>query len=146
MALRLASDSIRVWARFIRVEQQLLDKVEDDLKASGLPPLVWYDVLLELTRSVGGRLRHKQLHARMLLAKYNLSRLIDRMTAEGLVTREPVDDDARGASINLSDAGRAMQKRMWPVYQRAISRHFARRLDRAETEALGEILGKLQSE
>ena len=146
MALRLASDSIRVWARFIRVEQQLLDKVEDDLKASGLPPLVWYDVLLELTREASGRMRHRDLHARMLLAKYNLSRLIDRMAAEGLVTREPVDEDARGAYVNISDAGREMQKRMWPVYQGAISNRFARHLNRAEIESLGQILTKLQSE
>src|SRR5262249_13803522 len=116
--------AVRVWARFIRVEQGLLEKVEADLKAADLPPLVWYDVLLELVRAPEGRLRHRDLHGRTLLAKYNLSRLIDRMSEQGLVVRAPVEDDARGAFIGVTEAGRRLQQRIWPVYRRAIAKHF----------------------
>jgi hypothetical protein len=52
----------------------LLDRIEGDLKLARLPPLLWYDVLLELVREPGERLRHRDLHRRMLLAKYNLQR------------------------------------------------------------------------
>src|SRR5215831_3083808 len=135
--------AIEVWARFIRVEQQLLEKVEADLKAAGLPPLVWYDVLLELVRVPGGRLRHRDLHGRMLLAKYNLSRLIDRMSDHGLVARAPVEDDARGAFIGITEAGRRLQKRIWPVYRRAIAKHFATCLDANDLAQLVNILAKL---
>ena len=106
--------AIRAWARLIRVQQALLDFAEADLKAAGLPPLVWYDVLLELARESEGRIRHRDLQRRMLLAKYNLSRLLDRMEADGLVGREPVDDDARGEYLRLTPEGRKMQQRMWP--------------------------------
>jgi DNA-binding MarR family transcriptional regulator len=144
MTKKLSDETVRVWAQFVRVEQELLERVEADLKAVGLPPLVWYDVLLELAREPGGRLRHRDLHARMLLAKYNLSRLIDRMVAEGLVSREPVDDDARGAYIRVTDAGRKMQRRIWLAYGRAISQHFAELLDDADVQQLGRILSKLR--
>lgn len=145
MRKSLTPAAIQAWAQFIRVEQLLLGKVESDLKAADLPPLVWYDVLLELARTEDGRLRHKDLHSRMLLAKHNLSRLIDRMEAKGLVSRQSVDGDARGAFIAVSDRGRQMQRRMWPVYARAIQHYFARHLDESDVERVGAILAKLQA-
>lgn len=143
MTKRLPEAAIQAWARLLRVEQALLDKVETDLKAAGLPWLVWYDVLLELSRAQDNRLRHRDLHARMLLAKYNLSRLIDRMEAEGLVERMPCSDDGRGADIAITSTGRALQKRMWAVYQRAIDRHFAGLLNEADIADLNRVLAKL---
>ena len=139
----LTDKSVRAWARFVRVEEALLAAVEAALKSAGLPPLVWYDVLVELAREPSGRLRHRDLHARMLLAKYNLSRLIDRMTAEHLVAREPNDEDGRGAYIQITPSGQAMRRRMWSVYGRAIAKNFARRLDAADLEDLQRILDKL---
>jgi DNA-binding MarR family transcriptional regulator len=136
--------AIAAWARLIRVEQALLGCVEDDLKSAGLPPLVWYDVLLELVREPEGRLRHRDLHRRMLLAKYNLSRLLDRMEADGLIGRQPVDDDARGEYVRVTTQGRDMQKRMWPVYRRAIAKHFSSRLGLDDIEQLLRILDKLK--
>jgi len=135
--------AIRAWARFVRVEQSLLGAVEEDLKAAALPPLVWYDVLLELVREPDGRLRHRDLHHRMLLAKYNLSRLLDRMEASRLIDRQPVDDDARGEYVRVTTQGRDLQKRMWPIYRRAIARGFSSRLRADEVNQLLRILGKL---
>ena len=144
MAGRLSRGAVEVWARLIRTEHRLLERVEVDLKVAGLPPLVWYDVVLELSRAPDGRLRHRDLQARVLLAKYNLSRLIDRMIGDGLVARLPVAEDARGAYIAITAAGRQLQKRMWPVYGRSIARHFAAHLDAADLTELDRILAKLR--
>lgn len=135
--------AVRAWAQFIRVEQALLGQVEEDLKRADLPPLVWYDVLLELVREPSGRLRHRDLHQRMLLTKYNLSRLLDRMAAAGLIGREPVDDDARGEYVCVTTLGREAQRRMWPVYRRAIAKHFSGRLSSDDIDDLLRILTKL---
>jgi DNA-binding MarR family transcriptional regulator len=124
----------------------LLDRIEEDLKSAGLPPLVWYDVLLELVREPADRLRHRDLHRRMLLAKYNLSRLLDRMEADGLIRRQPVDDDARGEYVRVTTRGRDMQKRMWPVYRRAIAKHFSSRLSLDDVDQLLRILSKVSFE
>jgi DNA-binding MarR family transcriptional regulator len=135
--------AITAWARLIRVQQALLEYAEADLKAAGLPPLVWYDVLLELVREPEGRIRHRDLHRRMLLAKYNLSRLLDRMEANGLVGREPVDDDARGEYLRVTPEGREMQHRMWPVYRCAIVKNFSAPLTADDVGQLLRILSKL---
>jgi DNA-binding MarR family transcriptional regulator len=145
MPRKLSRAAVDVWARFIRAQHRLLEAVEADLKAAGLPPLVWYDVVLELARAPDGRLRHRDLQARVLLAKYNLSRLIDRMAGDGLVARVPVAEDARGAYIAITEAGRRLQKRMWPVYGRSIARHFAAHLDAGDLTELDRILAKLRA-
>jgi DNA-binding MarR family transcriptional regulator len=143
MRKKLSPATIETWAHFVRAEQFLLEKVEADLKAADMPPLVWYDVLLELARDPDGRLRHKDLHARMLLTKYNLSRLVDRMEAEGLVRRETVDDDARGAYVAITETGRKTQKKMWPVYEEAIFAYFAGHFDETDIDQLKRLLDKL---
>jgi DNA-binding MarR family transcriptional regulator len=140
---RSTDAAIPAWAQLIRTEQALLGRVEDDLKSAELPPLVWYDVLLELVREPEGRLRHRDLHRRMLLAKYNLSRLLERMEARGLIERQPVDDDARGEYLRVTAGGRKTQKRMWPVYRRAIAKHFSSRLGGGDIDQLLKILEKL---
>ena len=139
----VSPEAVQAWARLMRAQQALLQRVERDLKAAGLPPLDWYDVLLELDRAEAGRLRHRDLHPRLLLAKYNLSRLIDRMEAEGVVRREACADDARGQEVVITDKGRALRRRMWPAYETAIGRHFASRLGRADIALLNRLLPTL---
>ncbi|WP_172746240.1 MarR family transcriptional regulator, partial [Neorhizobium sp. T7_12] len=68
----------RAWVRLMRAQQLVLGAIEQDLKAADLPPLGWYDVLLELSRAEGGRLRPYEIEERTLLAQHNLSRLLDR--------------------------------------------------------------------
>jgi DNA-binding MarR family transcriptional regulator len=144
MRKRPSDAAVLAWVQLVRTEQALLQKVESDLEAAGLPPLEWYDVLLELERAEGRRLRHRELHPRLLVAKYNLSRLIDRLEAKGLVRREPVEGDARGAHIAITEEGLALRRRMWPTYATAIERHFAGRLDAEDVARLSQILQRLR--
>lgn len=138
--------AIAAWARLLRAQQSALDGVQQDLKKSGLPPLAWYDVLLELGRENrrGKGLRQRDLQAEMLLTSYNLSRLIDRMEAEGLVRREPCADDGRGALVVVTDKGRALKRRMWPIYAKAIATRFSGRFAESELAMLAEFLGRLK--
>lgn len=135
--------TVTAWTRLIRAGQGLLAAAEADLKAAGFPPLSWYDALLELRRAGEEGLRPLALQQQMLLAQYNLSRLLDRMERDGLITRRPCADDARGQIVAATAAGLALQERMWPAYRAAIKVHFADKLDRASAEVLGRLLGKL---
>ncbi|MBC6982263.1 MarR family transcriptional regulator [Caulobacter sp. 17J80-11] len=127
----------------MRTAPAVLERVQADLKAQGLPPLDWYDVLLELDREPDGRLRQTDLGKRLLLARYNLTRLLDRLEAAGLVRREPWPDDARSSAIVLTDPGREARRQVWPVYAAAVHSHVGDRLDKTELETLATLLGKL---
>ena len=131
----------RAWVQLIRAQRRALCSVEKALRAADLPPLEWYDVLLELER--GGPLRPRDLQERVLLAQYNLSRLLDRMEGDGLVERERCSEDARCQWVRSTPAGEALRRRMWPVYSQAIAEAIGSRLTEPQSERLAELLGKL---
>ena len=141
---RNPSDSVtRAWIRLMRAREKVLGAIEHDLKAVGCPPLAWYDVLLELSRAPGGRLRPFEIERVTLVAQYNLSRLLDRLEKEGLVTRERHEDDARGQWAVITEQGRAAQARTWKVYAKSIQKHVGEKLDDRAAAALAELLGRL---
>jgi len=144
MPERPPSDAaIRAWTRLIRAQQTALAGVEADLKAAGFPPLAWYDVLLELSRLEDGGLRPFALERELLLAQYNLSRLLDRLEQAGYVERQSCPEDGRGQVVVITKAGRAVVKRMWPTYRAAIARHLGAKLSEDEAARLAALLGKL---
>jgi len=135
--------AITAWARLIRAQKTALEGVEADLKKNGYPPLIWYDVLLELGRANGGRLRHGDLNAELLLPKHNLSRLIDRMEKKALVSRKTCESDGRGSFVCITAKGRQLRKKMWPIYEAAIDRYFTSKFSPKETKALARLLGRV---
>ena len=142
MTGKVSDAAVTAWARLLRAHATALGRVEGALKRAGLPQLAWYDVLLETERAPAG-LRPKELEARMLLAQYNLSRLLDRMAAAGVVERRSCDDDRRGLLVAMTEEGRKLRRRMWPVYARAIEAAVGARLSGAEAATLAALLGQL---
>jgi DNA-binding MarR family transcriptional regulator len=134
---------VRAWARLVKAQQIALACVESALKAAKLPPLAWYDALLELEDAGDCGLRPGELQREMLLAQYNLSRLIDRIERAGYVERRPCDDDGRGQVIVITAAGRDIRRRMWAVYGAAIQRALGDHLSPKQAETLDALLGKL---
>jgi DNA-binding MarR family transcriptional regulator len=135
--------AVTAWARLMRAQKLMLAVIERDLKAAKLPPLVWYDVLLETERAGEGGIRPVALEKVMLLAQYNLSRLLDRIEAEGLIARAPCVADGRGQVVVITKAGRALRHAMWPVYASAIEKAFGRHMDRSEALQLTGLLGRM---
>ena len=132
------------WARFFVTSALLLEDVEAALKDAKLPPLAWYDLLWILENAEGGRLRMHDLAARVVLSRYNVTRLADRMEKEGLISRERCEEDRRGAYCVLTSAGRAMRRRMWPVYKGRIDACFGDIITLDEARSLAATLEKVQ--
>jgi len=134
---------VGAWTRLERAHRAALGIVESRLKKAGLPPLAWYDVLLELERAGDAGLRPFELQKAMLFAQYNLSRLIDRMAADGHVARTASVDDGRGQVLAITREGRALRRRIWPVYAAAIEAAVGKHLSDTEARTLGNLLGRL---
>src|SRR5512141_1094896 len=133
---------LRAWALLLATQATLIEKIEAALAAEDLPPLAWYDVLWELEKADGGRMRMHELAHTIVLSRSNLTRLIDRLEGAKLTAREPCPDDRRGAYAVLLPAGREMRRRMWPVYRKQIEALFASHLTGREAEALQTMLAK----
>jgi len=136
--------AIKGWARLMRVSRQLVESAEEALKAGGLPPLAWYDVLHELAEAGEGGLRPFQLIERTLFAQYNISRLLARLEADALVEKLPVADDGRGQTIRITAHGRETRRRMWAVYGKSIAELVGARLSQDELDTLSGLLGRLR--
>jgi DNA-binding MarR family transcriptional regulator len=143
MAEKLERQAVTAWARLLRAQRQLLEKVEGDLKAKGLPPLAWYDVLFELYQSPDKKLRQFEIGEKMLLSKFNLSRLIDRLEKDRLVRREPCAEDQRGAYVVLTQEGRKMLRKIWPTYAKALRECFADHYSKGELTTLSRLLARV---
>ncbi|MER9949065.1 MarR family winged helix-turn-helix transcriptional regulator [Mesorhizobium sp. M0047] len=137
-------EAIKAWARLMRVSRQLMESAEEALKAAGLPPLAWYDVLHELAEAGEGGLRPFQLIERTLFAQYNISRLLARLEADGLVEKLPVADDGRGQTIRITAKGRETRRQMWAVYGRSISELVGAKLSAEELTMVSALLGRLR--
>ncbi|HVY84100.1 MAG TPA: MarR family transcriptional regulator [Caulobacterales bacterium] len=140
---QLSKTGERAWIALLRVAPHLMETVEAALKAEGFPPLAWYDVLWELERA-GAPLRQRDLGERLLVARYNLSRLLDRLETDRLIERQPCVDDARGFMLSITRAGKALRQKMWPVYAEAIAAALDRKLTTAEADTLAKLLDKLR--
>ena len=143
MKRKPSTEATAAWIRLMRVQSRVLDCVEQDLKKAGFPPLAWYDALLELSRAPGGELRPVELERQMLLPQYSTSRLIDRLVDEGLAVRRECKMDKRGLFVEITDAGRDLQKRMWGAYSAAIERYVGSKLSDADAVKLSGLLDRL---
>jgi DNA-binding MarR family transcriptional regulator len=139
---RIGDDDLATWRAFLVAHAHITRAIGRDLAEAGLPDLGWYDLLWALRRSPGGRLRVNELAREVVLSPTAMSRFVDRAVAAGVVAREADPDDRRAQQVVLTDAGRALLRKMWPVYRRGIAAHFAEHLD-GDPGKLSATLGRM---
>ena len=139
-----ASDwRVGVWRSFLRAHATVVRDLERDLVAQVGMPLGWYDVLLQLAEAPQRRLRMAELADRVLLSRSGLTRLIDRLQADGLVRREPSPDDARGTFTVLTPDGFARLRTAAPVHLSGIQQYWLRHFGDDELRELGTLLDRV---
>jgi len=131
------------WPLFLAAHTALIASIEQRLRRAGLPELAWYDVLWALERSPGSRMRMHELATETVIARSNITRLVDRLAAAGLVARDRQCADRRGAYAVLTDAGRAMRRRMWSIYGPAIEELFSGRMSASESATVEQVLRRV---
>ena len=143
MTERLSDPHLTAWRMFITAHARLIDRIDRELVAADQVPLHWYDVLIELQEAPERRLRMSDLAKRVVLSKSGLTRLVDKLEAEGLLKRESAASDGRGMYAVLTDAGFAAVRSAWGTYARGIQAHFAQFLHDDETRILSEVFGRM---
>jgi DNA-binding MarR family transcriptional regulator len=121
-------DTLDTWRAFLNAHARVTRAISRDLAAAGLPDLSVYDALWALYRRP---LRVKQLADAVVLSPTAMSRFVDRLERDGHVRREPDPDDRRALQVTITDDGRKLLRRMWPIYERGIEQHFAAHLGRS---------------
>ena len=88
-------------------------------------------------------MRPVELEKQMLIPQYSTSRLIDRLVDEGLAARRECKIDKRGQFVEITEAGRELQKKMWSAYSAAIEKHVGSKLSDADALKLCGLLDRL---
>ena len=125
-------DALATWRSFLNAHARVTRAIGRDLAAAGLPDVSWYDALWALHEAPGGGMRVNELAGAVVLNPTGMSRFVDRLEREGLVRREPDPADRRALQVVLTDAGRDLLRRMWPIYARGIETYFAAHLQDAQ--------------
>jgi DNA-binding MarR family transcriptional regulator len=131
MAKLEEDEALGAWRAFLTAHAHVTRAISRDLAEAGLPDLTWYDLLWALYRQPDRRLRVNELARDVVLSPTAMSRFVDRVEAAGYVRREPDPEDRRALRVGITPAGVTLLRRMWPVYERGIERHFAAFLGRS---------------
>jgi DNA-binding MarR family transcriptional regulator len=137
---------LAVWRSFLRAHASVLRELEQELATDARMPLSTYDVLLQLVEAPGHKLRMAELADRVLLSRSGLTRLVDRLQADGYVRREPSPDDARGTYTVLTREGFQVFRQAAPVHLAGVQRHWLSRFDDDELRRLGGLLQRLAAD
>jgi DNA-binding MarR family transcriptional regulator len=133
---------LEAWGALLEAHATLMRRLQTDLVNKTGLDLNDFDVISQLARA-GGRLRMTELAARAFSSRSGLTRRIDRLVEEGVVSRTSADGDARGVVVTLTDAGVARVSETVPVHLRAVAELFVAKLDNQELAVLERALKKV---
>ncbi len=131
------------WTSLIRAQQILLDKIEAELKSNNLPSLDWYDILWALENTSEGRLRLNDIGKLVLLNKYNVTRLVNRLVKNELVSKENCSQDGRGIFACITPKGKEVRKNMWYFYRKVLNNSFLSNYSEDELMQMSALMKKV---
>ncbi len=133
---RLDGTEARVWLGYRRMRALLDLRIARELmRDSGLSEPD-YDVLSTLAAEPAHRYRLNELAATLVWSTSRLSHQLTRMAQRGLIAREECADDARGAMVVLTEAGRRAIEAAAPSHVASVRRNF---FDLLSAEQLGRL-------
>jgi DNA-binding MarR family transcriptional regulator len=142
----LEAREMAAWHALIRAHARVVRRLEAELEAEMGLTLPAYEVLAHLSEAPGRRLRMSDLAEYAVLTPSGLTRLIDKLTRDGLVERARCDADARVVYAVLTEDGRRRLEEAYPVHLRGVRQHLVDRLDPEQQAALADALGPLAAE
>lgn len=101
----LSDDQQRVWRNYLMMSAALQVEMSRQLQRDCGLSLADYDVLVALSELVTCRVN--ELGDRLGWEQSRLSHQLRRMRTRGLIARRGADDDRRGATVELTEAGRS---------------------------------------
>lgn len=137
--------TVAAWESLFRAQVTIMRALAAEFPSEVIS-LNEYDVLFNISRSPGRRLRLKDLNRNVLITQPSVSRLVDRLTARGYVTKAPDPADGRGTIVGITDEGFALFRRVAIAHMEAINRQFGDALSEDELRTLTELCDRLRRE
>lgn len=134
--------ALAAWESLFRAQHEVFHDMLADFEGTDISQAE-YDVMLTVTRSPDMTARLRDITANMLISQPSVSRLVDRMVTNGLVTKCADPDDGRGSLITATDAGARAFRAVATVHGRSIAERMSA-LDDDELRTLRALSDKLR--
>ena len=131
--------AVGAFVKLMRASRAVTARIEPRLLASGLT-MTQFGVLEAILHK--GPLSHRDLGRKVLSSAGNLTDVIDKLEARGLVRRVRGCTDRRQVRVELTCAGQAMIACLFPCHANDIAQAMAG-LDPCDLEVLGRMLRRL---
>src|SRR5712671_1128299 len=132
-----------LWRSWLRLNQELLSILEEQISREGGLSGADYAVLVPLSAAPDGMLRARELGREILWDRSRLSHQLGRMEKRGLVIREECAEDARGAMVRLTKAGRRAIEEAAPAHVEAVRRYFFDQLSKDEIDTMAAAFDRV---
>jgi len=107
---------LRVWLRMLSTTKLVSQEIRRRLRAEFGATLPQFDLLAQLDREPEG-LRLGEISKRTMVTNGNITGLVERLEADGLVSRETPGDDRRVTVARLTGEGRRVFAEMAAVHE-----------------------------
>lgn len=139
-----ADPRIRTFGLLIEAQHRLTSRLDDDLRRTDGIPLQTLEVLLRLSRAPDGVMTMADLAGQVALSAGGLTRLADRLSADGLVERRGCPTDRRRVHLGLTDHGTRVLERALSNHLVALDAHMATRIPETDLPAFERVLEALR--
>ena len=134
----LTDEQQQVWRAYLEMVSRLQTAMHRQLQHDCELSLSDYDVLVVLSEE--GPLRINELGEVLGWEQSRLSHQLRRMRGRGLVVRHGSDDDRRGATVELTDGGRAALDTAAPGHVELVRSVVFDGLTAAQLRAFGSVM------
>jgi DNA-binding MarR family transcriptional regulator len=131
------------WRSFLQAHARITRRLDEELQAVHGLSLAEYDALLQIAHAPGRRVRMNVLADRVLLSRSGITRLVDRLEADGSVERRACATDARGQEAVLTQAGLDRLRNAAGTHLDGVRRYFLERFDDVDLDAIERSLGRV---
>jgi len=139
----LDAEEMAAWRAFVLANARIVKLLQGELESEQGLSLPAYECLVRLSEAADGRLRMSELATFATLTPSGLTRLIDKLVADGLVERLRCESDARVVYAAITPAGRQRLREAYPTHLRGVREHFIDLLTPAQLAALHAALDPL---
>lgn len=140
-ALLPSDPRLAAWRAFLMAHALISRRLDEDLRTAHGLSLAEYSALLQLAQAPAGRLRMNQVANGVFLSRSGVTRLIDRLESDGLVTRGGCPSDKRGAEATLTEGGLARLRAASRIHLRGIATYFLGSIESADLDSIERALG-----
>jgi DNA-binding MarR family transcriptional regulator len=134
---------LRVWLRILKVSRIIERELRERLRVEFDTTLPRFDVMAALYRAEKG-LNMSELSGVLRVSNGNVTGIVDRLVADGLIMRVPVEGDRRAMIVRLTKKGRTHFSELAKVHEGWVS-ELLRSVDANEAEKLSAQLANIGS-